>query len=176
MSLVSKIKEAILCLKAGRVTLSYPINPRPVPARFRGRPVFDPNKCIGCAGCANNCPAREILIKDTCQEIRVVKYIGRRCTYCGRCADLCPEKAITMSPEYENASENAHDIEQNLEIWMSTCQPCGRCFKGALPIDGLMMKGFRSDNVDSELWVYKSKGYLDIDPVTSDIDISVDEK
>jgi len=114
MSLLSKLRETILCLKAGRVTLSYPANPRPVPERFRGRPIFNGDKCVGCAGCANNCPAREILITDTCQEMRIVKYVGRRCTYCVRCADLCPEKAITMSKEYENASEKAHDIEQNL--------------------------------------------------------------
>ena len=62
-----------------------------------GGPSSTPPKCIGCAGCANNCPAREILVFDVCQEIRILKYLGRRCTYCGRCADVCPEKAITMS-------------------------------------------------------------------------------
>jgi len=174
MFLLSKIKEAILCLRAGRVTLSYPINPRPVPERFRGRPVFDPKKCIGCAGCANNCPAREILISDTCQEIRVVKYLGRRCTYCGRCADLCPEKAITMSKEYENATENIADIRQDLSIWMSTCQRCGRCFKYGGPLEALMMKGFRQDDLDGELWIYKSKSYNDADPVADDIAITLD--
>jgi hydrogenase-4 component H len=174
MSLLSKIKETILCLRAGRVTLSYPANPIPVPDRFRGRPVFDGNKCIGCAGCANNCPAREILISDECEEIRVVKYLGRRCTYCGRCADLCPEKAITMIKEYENASENVHDISQDLKIWMSTCQRCGRCFKHGAVLDNLMMTGFRQDDCDGELWIYKSKQYLDNNPVTDDIEITVD--
>jgi hydrogenase-4 component H len=176
MSLVSKIKEAILCLKAGRVTLSYPANPIPVPERFRGRPVFNADKCIGCAGCANNCPAREILVTDQCQEIRVVKYIGRRCTYCGRCADLCPEKAITMSKEYQTATENVHDIEQKLDIWMGTCQRCGRCFKSAGELDKLMMTGYRIDDLDGELWVYKSRSYLESNPVTDDIEITVDDK
>jgi len=174
MSLVSKIKEAVLCLKAGRVTLSYPANPKPVPERFRGRPVFDPQKCIGCAGCANNCPAREILISDKCQEIRVVKYIGRRCTYCGRCADLCPEKAITMSKEYENASENIRDIAQDLDIWMGTCQRCGRCFKAGGVLDKLMMNGYREDDCEGELWIYKSRAYLDNNRITDDIEITVD--
>ncbi|HEX7509955.1 MAG TPA: 4Fe-4S dicluster domain-containing protein [Chitinivibrionales bacterium] len=174
MSLVSKIKEAILCLKAGRVTLTYPVNPRPVPERFRGRPVFDPHKCIGCGGCANNCPAREILLTDKCQEIRVVKYIGRRCTYCGRCADLCPEKAITMSKEYENATEAIRDIRQDLEIWMGTCQRCGRCFKHGTPLDDLMMTGYRQDDLEGELWIYKSQSYLESDPVTDDIHITLD--
>lgn len=174
MSLISKIKEAILCLKAGRVTLSYPINPRPVPERFRGRPIFDPHKCIGCAGCANNCPAREILISDKCQEIRVVRYIGRRCTYCGRCAELCPEKAITMSKEYETATSSIHDVQQDLEIWMGTCQRCGRCFKHDKALEDLMMTGYRNDDLDGELWVYSSKSYLESNPITDDIEITVD--
>ena len=54
MSVLSKLKEAVICLKAGRVTLPYPVQARPVPEKFRGRPIFDAAKCIGCAGCANN--------------------------------------------------------------------------------------------------------------------------
>ena len=117
MSVLSKLKEAAICLKAGRVTLSYPAEPRPAPARFRGRPIFDASKCVGCAGCANNCPAREILVLDLCQEIRVLKYLGRRCAYCGRCADVCPEKAITMSRDYETATNKIQDLHaRNLEL------------------------------------------------------------
>ena len=76
MSLLSKLEETVVCLKAGRVTLPYPAEPRPVPENFRGRPVFDAAKCIGCAGCANNCPAREILVFDVCQEIRILQVPG----------------------------------------------------------------------------------------------------
>jgi hydrogenase-4 component H len=172
--LLSKMKETMLCLKAGRVTLTYPVQPLPVPQRFRGRPVFNPEKCVGCAGCANNCPAREILIADPCQEMRVVKYLGRRCTYCGRCADLCPEKAITMSQDYETASPKINDFRQSLEIWMGTCQRCGRCFKGAGPLDQLMMKGYRFDDLSGEIWIYRSKAYLDAEPGGKDIEIELD--
>ncbi len=174
MSLLSKIKEAIICFKAGRVTLSYPANPIPVPERFRGRPIWDADKCIGCAGCANNCPAREILVLDPCQEIRIIKYIGRRCTYCGRCADLCPEKAITMSHEYQTATDKISDIRQDLDIWMGTCNRCGRCFKDAGPLDQLMMKGYRVDDLKNDVWVYKSKTTLEDDKTVRDIDIELD--
>jgi hydrogenase-4 component H len=174
MSLLSKIREVILSLKAGTVTLSYPANPIPVPQRFRGRPVFDGDKCIGCAGCANNCPAREILILDPCQEVRIVKYLGRRCMYCGKCADVCPEKAITMSKEYQNASPTSADIKQNLEIWMGTCQRCGRCFKTEQPLQELQMKGYRFDDLKNDVWVYKSTSYLDSDKPVRDIEIETD--
>jgi len=174
MSALSKLKEAFLCLKAGRVTLPYPAEPRPVPARFRGRPIFDPNRCIGCAGCANNCPAREILVFDVCQEIRILKYLGRRCTYCGRCADLCPEKAITMSKDYETATNQITDIQQTLELFMSTCQRCGRCFKEPTPLEQLKLKGYRFDDLEHDRWVFRSKAFLEKDQVVGDIDIEVD--
>ncbi len=174
MSLSSKIKEAIICLKAGRVTLPYPFKPAAVPARFRGRPIFHPEKCIGCAGCANNCPAREILVLDPCQEVRIIKYIGRRCTYCGRCADVCPEGAITMSQEFESGTGAIQDLQQNIEVFMGTCQRCGRCYSKQGPLEALMMKGYRFDNLDNEVWVYKSKAYLDSEPVVKDIDLELD--
>jgi hydrogenase-4 component H len=174
MSLISKIKEVVLGLKAGRVTLAYPANPRPVPDRFRGRPIFNGEKCVGCAGCANNCPAREILVLDLCQEVRVVKYLGRRCMYCGKCADVCPEKAITMSRQYQNATPRIEDVRQNLEIWMGTCQRCGRCFKDGKPLEQLMMKGYRFDDLKQDVWIYRSEAYLEKEPTVKDIDIELD--
>src|SRR5512137_708084 len=171
MSSLSKIKETISCLKAGRVTLPYPAQARPVPEKFRGRPIFEAAKCIGCAGCANNCPAREILVLDVCQEIRILKYLGRRCTYCGRCADLCPEKAITMSQEFETATNQVQDLEQRLELFMSTCQRCGRCFKEPTALEQLKLKGYRFDDVENERWVFRSQTYIDNPAVAGDIEI-----
>jgi hydrogenase-4 component H len=174
MSILSKLKEAAVCLKAGRVTLPYPAQPHALPERFRGRPLFDVMKCIGCGGCANNCPSREILIHDVCQEIRVVQYLGRRCTYCGRCAEVCPEKAITMSHEFENGTNNIGDLGQRLELFMSTCQRCGRCFKGSGPLEALKMKGFRLDDLKHERWVLGSTAYLKSDPVCDDVKIELE--
>jgi hydrogenase-4 component H len=174
MSLASKLKEAILCFKAGNVTAPYPFKPDTLPERFRGRPIFDAEKCVGCAGCANNCPAREILIHDRCQEVRVIKYLGRRCTYCGRCADVCPEKAIVMSGEFENATGAIRDIGQEMEIFMGTCQRCGRCFKEQGYLEGLMMKGYRADDLEGERWVYASRPFLDREKTVRDIEIELD--
>jgi hydrogenase-4 component H len=174
MSLLSKLEETLICLKAGRVTLPYPAQAPPLPENFRGRPIFDVTKCIGCAGCANNCPAREILVFDPCQEIRILQYLGRRCTYCGRCADVCPEKAITMSLEFENATNQIGDLRQTLELFMSTCQRCGRCFKGAATLDELKMKGYRADDIQSERWIYRAHAYLKSEPVVDDIQIELD--
>jgi hydrogenase-4 component H len=108
---------------------------------------------------------------DLCQEIRVLKYLGRRCTYCGRCADVCPEKAITMSHEFETATNDTTDLEQRLELFMSTCQRCGRCFSGHSPLDALKMKGYRVDDLANDRWVFQSQAYLEKEPAVDDIKI-----
>ena len=174
MSVFSKLEETLICLKAGRVTLPYPVEATPVPEKFRGRPIFNAAKCIGCGGCANNCPAREILLFDPCQEVRILKYLGRRCTYCGRCADVCPEKAITMSHEFENGTDRVGDLQQQLDLFMSTCQRCGRCFTVPSALEELKMKGYRFDDLQSERWILCSKARLQGDPVVDDIAIEMD--
>ena len=174
MSFLSKFKETLVCLKAGRVTLPYPARSQPVPPKFRGRPIFDAAKCIGCAGCANNCPAHEILVFDVCQEVRILKYLGRRCTYCGRCADVCPEKAITMSLEFETGTDRIGDLQQRLDLFMSTCQRCGRCFQEPSPLEQLQQKGYRFDDLQNERWIFRSQSYLEGEPAADDIKIELD--
>jgi hydrogenase-4 component H len=157
MALTSKLKEAWIGIAAGKVTLPYPLAPHPPAPGFRGRPLFDASKCIGCGGCASNCPAREILIFDPCQELRVIHYLGRRCTSCGRCAEVCPEKAITMSEDFELATNDIADLEQRLTLFMGSCQRCGRCFAAPTPLDALKLTGYRVDDVEARRWVFLSR-------------------
>jgi hydrogenase-4 component H len=174
MSLLSKIKEAVICWKAGKVTLAYPLAPDAPPERFRGRPIFDADKCVGCAGCANNCPAREILVFDPCQEVRILKYLGRRCTFCGRCADVCPEKAITMSRDFEMGTDRIADLGQELHLFMGTCQRCGRCYREPGYLERLKLKGYRMDDLAQELSVPSAKSFLEGQPAAGDIEIELE--
>lgn len=158
MWLASKMKQIVLALKPGTVTLPYPFEARPAPKDFRGRPSWDHTKCLGCGGCANHCPARTILVRDLCQDIRVLLYDGARCTYCGRCADLCPEKAIVMTPEFELAAGDRNDLTQTLELFMLTCNRCGRCFDMETTnlIDKLDLRGYRYDSLESRVVIRRT--------------------
>jgi hydrogenase-4 component H len=153
MTLASKLRLLRVGLAAGRVTLPYPAAPRPAPPGFRGRPEFDVDRCIGCGGCASNCPARAILVRDLDQETRVLLYVGRRCAYCGRCAEVCPEQAITLSGAYELATDRPADLTQRFTLFMGTCQRCGRCFAPAPALAALKRRGFREDDLEAERWV-----------------------
>lgn len=146
----SKLKEAVICFAAGRVTLPYPFAPHPPEESFRGLPEVDVDKCIGCGACANACPSRLIRIVDVDQNRRRITRLFERCIYCGRCEEVCPEKAITMSDRSELASDLAReDLVFECEIYMATCQRCGRCYVPANPLDRLMETGFRKEEVRS---------------------------
>ena len=158
MWLTSKIKQVLLVLRPGVVTLPYPFGKSEPPKDFRGAPVWDHHKCVGCGGCADHCVARCILVRDVCQELRVMLYDGSRCTYCGRCADLCPEKAIVMSPAFELACDQKEDVTTRLELFMLTCQRCGRCYEmeNKNAIDRMSMTGFRYDHLEQRAMIKKS--------------------
>ncbi len=146
--IASKLKEAILCLRTGLVTLKYPFAPHPPEGDFRGYPEVDVDKCIGCGGCAAVCPSRTIMIQDIDQNTRRIVRLLERCIYCGRCADVCPEDAITMTKQFELSTDKVRDdLEVESEVFMATCQRCGQCYEPPSALDKIMQPGFRDDEI-----------------------------
>lgn len=144
--ITAKLREALICFRAGRVTLPYPFAPHdPVPG-FRGKITLDPDRCFGCGGCANVCPAGVISVRDVGQLVRVLELQWRRCTYCGRCEEVCPEKAITLSQQFETATDRAEDMVIRIEVFMGPCQRCGRCYTPPTPLDRMDRTGLRAGN------------------------------
>jgi hydrogenase-4 component H len=142
--IVSKLKEAIICLRAGRVTLPYPFAPNPPAPGFRGTVSVDAEKCTGCGGCANVCTPRAIVVSDPSQETRMLEFFLERCTYCARCAEVCPEEAISVTEQFETATNDVGDLHMRVEVYMGSCQRCGRCFETSTALDKLMVTGFRN--------------------------------
>lgn len=143
--LLSKLREAIICLKAGRVTLAYPFAPHDPAPGFRGKVSVDPDLCFGCGGCAAACPAGVILVRDLEPFTRTLEFHWGRCTYCGRCEEVCPEGAVTLSAAFETATDSAEELVLTLDVFMGPCQRCGRCFLPPTPLDRLPSTGFRTD-------------------------------
>ena len=141
--IVSKLKEAIICLGAGRVPLPYPFAPHAPAPGFRGTVSVDAEKCIGCGGCSNVCTPRAIVVSDPSQETRALDFYLERCTYCARCAEVCPEDAITVTEQFETATNDVEDMHIRVEVFMGSCQRCGRCFETSTALDKLMVTGFR---------------------------------
>jgi hydrogenase-4 component H len=121
------LKEVLICLRAGRVTLPYPLKPAVAPQRFRGRPTIDGTKCIGCGACVEVCPPRLITLTDT-GTTRRISMDYSRCTYCARCQEICPAGSATCTEDFEDATASRADLTVSVELELVPCRSCGTPF------------------------------------------------
>ncbi|MGC9259003.1 MAG: 4Fe-4S dicluster domain-containing protein [Phycisphaerae bacterium] len=101
------IKTVVTRFSQGYRTIPYPDGAPPeMPARFRGRPVFDAAKCPEhCRQCVDACPTQALAV-----VAGKIKLDLGRCLFCTDCADACPEKAITYSRDYRLTVRQASDL------------------------------------------------------------------
>jgi Pyruvate/2-oxoacid:ferredoxin oxidoreductase delta subunit len=60
-------------------------------------PVLEPDTCISCGICADNCPIEAITMHDDGNETEVPIVNNEICLGCGVCASSCPNGSLTMS-------------------------------------------------------------------------------
>jgi NADH-quinone oxidoreductase subunit I len=93
------------------ITVEYPEERRPLPARTRFRIVLtrDPDgneRCVACYLCSAVCPVSCISMQSAAgeQERRFAAWFRinfSRCIYCGQCEEACPTSAIQLTPAFE---------------------------------------------------------------------------
>ena len=125
-----ELREAIRALIKGPYTTKFPYKPHHPFQRFRGRPYFHEEDCMGCAACAQVCPARAIDYEDQVQNKKAVRKLTVHwdiCIFCGQCQANCPTtKGIILSGEFDFATtENRQDLKQEIEKKLMVCDCCG---------------------------------------------------
>lgn len=68
---------------------------------FPTKIAIDAEKCIGCGGCVQSCPA-DVIRMDQAAEKAVVAY-GADCQVCYLCEDDCPTAAISLDHNISNS-------------------------------------------------------------------------
>ncbi len=143
--LAARLRQLRFSLRGRPVTLAYPFAPHPPEPGARGRVTVATDRCIGCAGCADVCPARCILVTDLSPALRVLRRHLERCLHCGRCAAVCGHGAVRLSGECELSTPDRADLLIEQRLFMGTCERCGRCFAPAHPLDRTRPGGWRRD-------------------------------
>jgi len=125
-----ELKEAVHAVVSPRFTTRFPAEPCTVPERFRGKPQFDPDTCIGCGACVNVCPAAGCLTMvddlDADPPVRRITHRYDCCIFCGNCQDNCTtQTGITLSDQWDLAVLNRDDTIETHEYELQMCEKCG---------------------------------------------------
>jgi NADH-quinone oxidoreductase subunit I len=106
------------------ITVQYPHETLPMPARFRGhiKLVLDPEtgrpRCTACTLCAKACPSGCIELDGIKREGDKKKSVSKyeldftKCSLCGSCVEVCPSDAIDFSKDYNVVSLSRDDFAE----------------------------------------------------------------
>ncbi len=126
------------------ITVQYPEEVRPLPARTRGRHVLHRydnglERCIACMLCSGTCPADAIYIEPAENDpanpnspgerfAKVFQVDMLRCIFCGYCQAACPTGAITLENNTALATYTRTSMLYNKQDLL---EPPGTATRGA---------------------------------------------
>jgi len=124
-----ELKEAILALIKGPYTTKFPFKPHVPAKRFRGKPEYFKDGCVGCKACAEVCPTGCIEVKDiTDSEIPLRRMELRydSCIFCGQCQAACiTQEGIKLSNKFDLAIFDRTKAIEAVEKELVLCESCG---------------------------------------------------
>lgn len=110
------------------ITVQYPHETLPMPARFRGhiQLVLDPEtgkpRCNACTLCMKACPSGCIVLDGLRREGDKKKSVSKyeldftMCSLCGSCVEACPSDALEFSKQYNVVSLNRETFA-NMDLY-----------------------------------------------------------
>lgn len=150
-----ELVEAIKALIKGPYTSKFPFQPHTPEKRFRGKPEYHKDQCVGCGACKEVCPAGCIKMQDTIDvdpPLRRLDLHYDSCLFCGQCQAACiTQEGIKLSDKFDLAVFDRNEAVESVEKELVLCEAC-RCVIGAR---------------DHLVWIAKSLGELAYSSPTS---------
>ena len=124
-----ELKEALRAVVSRAYTTKFPAEPHVAPKGFRGKPEFDADGCVGCAACAEVCPALAIrYVDDTAADPPTRRFELRydKCVFCGQCELNCTTKeGIRLTGDWDLATLDRSSCVERIEHELVICEVCG---------------------------------------------------
>ena len=124
-----ELKEAILAVVKGPYTTKFPFEPHEPPDGFRGKPEFQEDDCVGCAACAEVCPALAIRYTDDTDAdppVRRFELHYDKCIFCGQCELNCTTKTgVKLTKAWDLATFDRTECVERIEHPLVLCEVCG---------------------------------------------------
>ncbi|MFH1782968.1 MAG: 4Fe-4S dicluster domain-containing protein [Candidatus Omnitrophota bacterium] len=125
-----ELAEAIRAVIKGPYTTKFPYKKHIPEKRYRGRPRYNEETCVGCGACQIICPAgciskEDITDQDVPKRRLIVNY--ESCIFCGQCEANCITKdGIKQHAELDDlATFNRLDVVDTVEKELVLCEACG---------------------------------------------------
>jgi len=126
---VREVGEALRSLFSRPYTIRYPYEPVVPPERFRGKPKFFEDECIGCGACAQVCPAQAIDVQNVVSDgtgRRKLTVHQDHCIYCGQCQRYCTtSEGIKLTNDFETGTYDRTQSISTVEKELVICRECG---------------------------------------------------
>ncbi|MFC1761847.1 4Fe-4S dicluster domain-containing protein [Planctomycetota bacterium] len=124
-----ELKEAVTAVFSPRFTTRFPAVPCEVPDRYRGKPKFNDDTCVGCGACVNVCPTLALTQKDDLNSDPPNRRLTLRydtCIFCGHCAENCTtQDGIQLSQEWDLAGLDRSAMVEHHDHALQCCEKCG---------------------------------------------------
>ncbi len=127
---IRELREAITSLFSRPFTTGFPFKPYAAPKRYRGKPEYNEDGCVGCGACFQVCPAKAIEMIDTVNNdgsgTRTLVHHPAECIFCGECERNCITKeGIKLSTKFDIAYFDEKDVTNSIQHKLLVCSDCG---------------------------------------------------
>ncbi len=125
-----ELGEAIKAAFTGPYTSKFPKQAHVPHPNFRGQPVFDTEKCLGCLACEEICPVEAIAHEDDPDgnpPTRTMIHYTDTCIFCGMCEDACinDHLGIVLGNDWELSYFDRKKSFETIEKELQLCEVCG---------------------------------------------------
>jgi len=129
-----ELVEAIKALIKGPYTSGFPFKEHVPEERFRGKPEYNKDQCVGCNACSEVCPSGCIKTRDSVDTEPPMRRLDLHldsCIFCGQCQANCiTQEGIKLSNKFDLAVFDRNEAVESVEKELVLCEGC-RCVVGA---------------------------------------------